>query len=43
MIIEKDKYLNIWIVWKKEGSLLRDVFKSRLKRECKEYVKRHSK
>lgn len=37
-VIEKDKYLNTWIVWEIQGNAKIDRFRG-LKRECKEWTK----
>lgn len=36
--IEKDKILKEWIVFERHGSLLIEVFKSKLKRDCTRWV-----
>ena len=34
MTIEKDKYLDMWVVWFRQGNLHVDVFKAKTKRVC---------
>jgi len=43
MLIEKDKYLNMWVVWLINGNLHIDVFKNKYKKACKEWVKDNEK
>lgn len=43
MTIEKDKCLNKWVVWLRIGGVYIDVFKSKYKKDCKEWVKQNEK
>lgn len=43
MIIEKDIYLNKWVVWFIQGSLYTQVYCSKYKKDCKEWVKKNEK
>ena len=38
--IEKDKILGCWIVWEVHNNYKVDVYKSRLKRDCKNWIKK---
>jgi hypothetical protein len=40
MIIEKDKILNCYIVWEVHLNYKIDRFRSKLKRECNEFIKK---
>lgn len=40
MIIEKDKILNRWVIWLVKGSLLLEIFRSKTKKECVEFIER---
>lgn len=40
--ISKSKLLNIWIVWQWYGNLEVMVFKAKTKKECKEWLKKHT-
>jgi hypothetical protein len=37
-VIEKDKYLNTWIVWEIQGNAKIDRFRG-LKRDCNKWIK----
>lgn len=37
--IKKDKILNCYIVWEVHNNYKIDVFKSKLKRDCKKFIK----
>lgn len=37
----KDKYLNCWIVWGVRKNYMVDLFRSKTKRSCNEWVKKH--
>lgn len=41
--IEKDNILNKYIVWECHDNYKVDVFKSNLKRDCKEWIKKKGK
>lgn len=43
MLIEKDKYLDRWVVWLIEGSLYTQVYDAKYKKDCKEWVKKNEK
>ena len=38
--IEKDKFLNCYIVWEVHRNYLVDVFRSKLKRDCKMWLEK---
>lgn len=40
VIIKKDKILNKWIVWRKEKSILIEVFRGGTKKECKNFIQK---
>lgn len=40
MIIEKDEIRGIWVVFKVEKSAKFEMFNSKLKRKCKDYIER---
>ena len=40
MIIEKDKILNRWVVWKVDGSILKEIFRGNTKKECELFLER---
>lgn len=40
MIIEKDKIRGIWVVYKKEKSAMFEIFNSKLKKDCKDFIER---
>lgn len=42
MIICKDKYLNKWVVWLKQGSMYFECFHANTKKKCEEYIEKHS-
>lgn len=42
MIIEKDKYLKQWVVWLRQGNLLKEVFSSKNKKDCEKYIEKES-
>ena len=39
--IEKDKYINRWIVWECHKNYKIDRFHGKTKKECKEFIKRN--
>jgi hypothetical protein len=39
VIIKKDEISGVWIVWKKEGSLMTEVFRAKTKKKCEGFVK----
>lgn len=41
--IEKDKYLNCWIVWECHQNYRVDIFHAKTKKECVEYVRKNCK
>ncbi len=41
--IEKYPELKCWIVFEKRGSLLWEVYRARLKKDCREWVNKHGK
>lgn len=40
MKIEYDNIYKKWVVWLKDRSVFEEVFKSKAKRECKEYIEK---
>lgn len=40
VIIKKDEILNKWIVWKKDKSILIEVFRGGTKKECKNFIQK---
>lgn len=40
MIIEKDEIRGVWVVYKKEKSAKFEMFKSKLKRDCIDFIER---
>lgn len=40
MIIEKDKIRGVWVVYKKEKSAKFEIFNSKLKRDCIDFIER---
>lgn len=38
MRIEKDKILNLWVVWFIDGALIKEVYRSRLKKDCINFI-----
>lgn len=40
MILEKDKIRGVWVVYKKEKSVMFEIYQSRLKRDCIDYIER---
>lgn len=43
MIIEKDKILNRWVIWKKEKAILIEIFRGNTKRDCLNFIKKEVK
>ena len=43
MRIEKDLILNLWVVWEYHDNYMIDKFKSKTKKQCKEWVKKNEK
>lgn len=43
MKIEKDKILNKWVVWFIDESLMIDVYHSKLKKDCINFVNKNRK
>lgn len=41
--IEKDKYLNCWIVWESHTNYKIDRLHSNTKKECKEWIRKKNK
>ena len=41
--IEKDKYLDCYIVWEIHTNYIIDIFRSKLKKDCKNFIKELSK
>lgn len=39
MIIEYDEFYKCWVVWKKEGSVMFEIFRGS-KKDCKEYLRK---
>lgn len=40
--IEKDKYLNCWIVWEVHTNYKIDKFQGKTKKECKEWLENNN-
>lgn len=38
--MEKDKILNCWIVWEVHRNYKVEVFRSKLKKDCKEWIRK---
>jgi hypothetical protein len=43
MQIEFDEIYNQWVVWLIDGSTMKEVFKSKTKKECLAFVKKNKK
>lgn len=43
MFIAKDENINKWVVWLKKGSACFEVFHSKTKKECQEYLNKSTK
>lgn len=43
MILEKDKIRGVWVVYKKEKNVMFEIYQSRLKRDCIDYIERSEK
>jgi len=43
MIIEYDEIYKKWVVWLKNGNIYEELFSSKLKKECKDYIKKNKK
>lgn len=43
MKIEYDKLLNKYVVWRVDGSIMEELYSSRLKKDCREFVKKQKK
>lgn len=40
MRIEKDSILKKWVVWKVDGSILKEIFRGNTKKECELFLER---
>lgn len=40
MILEKDKIRGVWVVYKKEKNVMFEIYQSRLKKDCIDYIER---
>ena len=43
MKIEYDELLNKYVVWRVDGSIMEELYSSKLKKDCREFIKKQKK
>lgn len=43
MKIEYDELLNKYVVWRVDGSIMEELYSNRLKKDCREFIKKQKK